>query len=271
MKAGGIEYFRNKIFYSIFIIIMITSMPIYIWYLIIYLRKGDILVIAHIFSLLWGVMLIKIHIFSETIRKILVIVSMYAAAIMMIISTGIEGEGMSLILYAIVFSGFILDEKYSIRIIFVDILAFFLLTILLFGGYFDNTPMETYKSTWIMETFGVHFLGITSFFLMNLIFNGLKGQVVIIEDANQIIMKSEEKLKKMISNICDVIVIVDRENIIKFVSSNIYNIYGWKPDELLNHTLLETIYCEDRDFIAKDLDILFRSKGFKKTIEIRYY
>ena len=74
----------------------------------------------------------------------------------------------------------------------------------------------------------------------------------------------------MISNICDVIVIVDKKSIVTYSSSNVYDLFGWKPGDLIGNTILEKIHDEDKDFIIRTCSIFSTPLGFKKTIEIRY-
>lgn len=81
---------------------------------------------------------------------------------------------------------------------------------------------------------------------------------------------SEARNKAMLSNISDVVLILDREGRCKYVSPNAEEKIGWKPK--LNDDLiaLRTIHPNDRGKIKSEFRSLLGSPGSKLTTEIRY-
>ena len=63
-----------------------------------------------------------------------------------------------------------------------------------------------------------------------------------IEDA---LWDSEVKLRIMISNITDVIAIIDSDGIIKYISPNIERWFGWRPEEVFSRPTWENIHPDN--------------------------
>lgn len=267
----GIEYLREKIFSTLFIVILFFALPLYFFGALMFVKEGMIFgAIVQMVLIVLDITLLKFNVFRENTRKIITLAILYLTGILLLVLTGSAGAGMSLVLFSMVFVGFIVDKTYSIKMIITNILIFIMLTVLLYLGYFDSTLMESYKPTWIINIAVVQFAGIVSLFLMNLILDGFKKQVDIIKGVNKKIIQSEEKHKAMIANISDVIMIVDENWIVKYVSSNIYEFYGWKPEELLNNSILNKFYYKDSEYLIENYKIIFEKHGAKKTFEIRY-
>jgi len=87
------------------------------------------------------------------------------------------------------------------------------------------------------------------------------------EDA---IRRSEAMLKATVSNISDVITILDENGIIKYKSPNITKLFGWDPNDLIGHSYLETAHPDDRDMLLKEFELLLQEDGAKAVVEYRY-
>ncbi|HYE68229.1 MAG TPA: PAS domain S-box protein [Anaerovoracaceae bacterium] len=87
------------------------------------------------------------------------------------------------------------------------------------------------------------------------------------EDA---IRRSEAMLKATVSNISDVITIVDENGSIKYVSPNITKFFGWNPEDLIGRSYLETVHPDDRDRMLKVFEFLLHEDGAKVVVECRY-
>jgi PAS domain S-box-containing protein len=89
--------------------------------------------------------------------------------------------------------------------------------------------------------------------------------------------KAEMALKKyqamqhtMISNISDVIAIMDKDAIIQYKSPNLEKHFGWKPEELVGFEEWKTIHPEDLDSMQKAFTKLKEKEGATTTVEYRY-
>jgi PAS domain S-box-containing protein len=88
--------------------------------------------------------------------------------------------------------------------------------------------------------------------------------------AEEALRMSEAIKSKMVSNIGDVIVIIDENGNNKYKSPNITKLFGWNPEDLVGKNSMENVYHEDlykgQDFIEK-IALVPNAKG---TTEIRY-
>ena len=81
---------------------------------------------------------------------------------------------------------------------------------------------------------------------------------------------SEAKHRTMIENILDVLMIIDENRIIKYISSNIQKFFGWSAEELLGRKAFERIHPDDRNRYEKMFSGLIEEDNCIKTGEFRY-
>ncbi len=104
----------------------------------------------------------------------------------------------------------------------------------------------------------------------------VEGGIGIIEDvtkqkrAEEALRASEEKHRKLVSNISDVIVILDKEGIITYKSPNITEQFGWAPDDLIGEHGLCTTHIDDQERIKKELTQLLKNDNTKVRVEYNY-
>ena len=82
--------------------------------------------------------------------------------------------------------------------------------------------------------------------------------------------ESELFHSKMISNIGDVIVIIDGNGTNRYKSANIEKWFGWKPEDLIGHNAFANVHPDD---LAKGLNFigaLALTQGASGTIELKY-
>lgn len=83
--------------------------------------------------------------------------------------------------------------------------------------------------------------------------------------------KIEAKQKTMISNISDVITIVDKDGIIQYKSPNIQKLFGWNQDELVGLSYLDTAHLEDKDHLQREFnELIFSDDRTVINTEYRY-
>jgi len=101
----------------------------------------------------------------------------------------------------------------------------------------------------------------------------IEGSVIEITDRKQAevaLKKSEAFQRKMVANIGDVIVIIDREGVNRYKSPNIEKMFGWKPEDLVGTKVWDIVHPEDLAASRKFLESLMREPQSVGTIEIRY-
>jgi PAS domain S-box-containing protein len=82
--------------------------------------------------------------------------------------------------------------------------------------------------------------------------------------------ESEEKHKRMIANISDVIAIMDSDGTLRYKSPNIDKWFGWQPEDLIDTDGWETVHPADVERIQKEFITLLDKDNSVATVEYRY-
>lgn len=101
----------------------------------------------------------------------------------------------------------------------------------------------------------------------------LEGSIVEITDrkrAELALHKNEAFHRKMVANIGDVIVIVDKDLINKYQSPNIEKMFGWRPEEAIGTRTLDNVHPEDLESVQKFFELLMGEPHGVHTLELRY-
>ncbi len=88
--------------------------------------------------------------------------------------------------------------------------------------------------------------------------------------AETVLLEREEKHRKLISNISDVIAILDHEGTIVYKSPNITEQFGWLPDDLIRKHGLVTVHKDDKERIEKELSKILNKESKKVCLEYKY-
>ncbi len=90
-------------------------------------------------------------------------------------------------------------------------------------------------------------------------------------------IQAEEKLREseaikdaMVSNIGDVIVIIDQNGINQYKSPNITTLFGWQPDELIGKSTWDNVHADDLHAAKEFIATLATEPNATDTTEIRY-
>lgn len=82
--------------------------------------------------------------------------------------------------------------------------------------------------------------------------------------------RSEAMQRKLLYNIGDVIVIIDREGINRYQSPNIEKMFGWKPEEVVDTSIWDRVHPEDLENAKHFFKRFIQQPNAVKTIESRY-
>ncbi len=82
--------------------------------------------------------------------------------------------------------------------------------------------------------------------------------------------KSESIQRKIVSNIGDVIVIIDQNGINRYKSPNIETLFGWKPEDLIGKSTWNVVHPDDLDSSQKIVAKIALTPNAAETTEIRY-
>jgi PAS domain S-box-containing protein len=98
----------------------------------------------------------------------------------------------------------------------------------------------------------------------------LQDQLQALYQSEKNFRDSEEKYRKLVSNISDVIVIMDKDGIINYKSANITEHFGWSPDDLIGKHGLFTVHPDDQERIGKELTRILIKDNAKTRVEYQY-
>ncbi len=88
--------------------------------------------------------------------------------------------------------------------------------------------------------------------------------------AEKALKNSEKKHRKLVSNISDVIVILDKDGNITYKSPNIIEHFGWNPDELIGKHGLITVHPDDQERVTNELMQVLKRDNAKTIVEYEY-
>jgi PAS domain S-box-containing protein len=90
------------------------------------------------------------------------------------------------------------------------------------------------------------------------------------KQAEEALHKSEVMKNTMVSNIGDVIVIIDKNGTNQYKSPNVAKLFGWKPEELIGKSIWDMIYPDDLEAGHKFINAIAAERNATGTIEVRY-
>ncbi|MFO8002512.1 MAG: PAS domain S-box protein [Marinilabilia sp.] len=96
------------------------------------------------------------------------------------------------------------------------------------------------------------------------------GEAFIRKQAEQNLKNREATYTKLLTHIGDVIFIVDREGISRYLSPNLEKLFGWKPSERLGKSVWDVVHPGDQPKIKEYIEILTEKSGLNKPLECRY-
>ncbi len=88
--------------------------------------------------------------------------------------------------------------------------------------------------------------------------------------SEEALCKSEAIKNKMVSNIGDVIVIIDKDGINRYKSPNIEKWFGWKPEDLVGKSTWDAVHPEDLESCKSFIQSLAGEHNASGKIELRY-
>ncbi|MEI7997073.1 MAG: PAS domain S-box protein, partial [Methylococcaceae bacterium] len=99
---------------------------------------------------------------------------------------------------------------------------------------------------------------------------GVSEDITERKQAEDALKESDEKHKRMIANISDVIAIMDKDGTLKYKSPNIEHWFGWQPEDLVGTDGWETVHPDDLERIQKEFFTLLDKDNSEASVEYRY-
>lgn len=237
-KAGQ-TYWKNKFFCHITLFIFTFGIPLILFGSYRFVMAGDYVQAGVEILLFASLLLILI---SKRIKadwkKLTTVILLYVLSILILTRAGISGAGLVFVLFTMILAGCLLEKKQIIYLISINLVVFFLLTLLLFSGYFEGKAFNGFSDVWFIDALTTQAFGIALIMLINNIFSGLERQAKKLQ-------ASREKYKLITENTSDVISVfnVDQEKF-TYVSPSSLNLTGFTAEESI-HQKLEQIVTGD--------------------------
>ena len=99
---------------------------------------------------------------------------------------------------------------------------------------------------------------------------GISRDITESETAKQTLLETETRLEAIVSNISDVIKVIDAAGTVKYVSSNVTKQFGWTPDELIGMKGIDLIHPDDQEKIQSAFRRLIGKRVPFVAIECRF-
>jgi len=88
--------------------------------------------------------------------------------------------------------------------------------------------------------------------------------------ATQLLWESEERFKKMITNIKDIIMLTDTDGTVLYISPSVKNVLGYEPNEIIGTRPHSRVYFEDAERMKMVTEKVLTEPGFNGTSEYRF-
>jgi diguanylate cyclase (GGDEF)-like protein/PAS domain S-box-containing protein len=271
LNKGEVNYWKNRIFYITSFVMLIFGAPLMLFGGYMFYHSGDVgYGITEILFYTIGAIIITRKSISVKFKKLFIVFSLYTISIFLLLTTGLLGGGMVCVVFTLILTGCLLEKKQIEKVVMLNLLVFCILTVLVYNGYFDGTPMAPYKRVWVINGVTAQVFGIMLLILMNTIYNGLEKQTHQIRKSEASLAASEIKHREMIANISDAIVIIDQAGVVTYHSPNLVQRFPWMSKEIKNRSFYDEIHPEDRTYMEGVIQSLLQENGRIKTMEARY-
>ncbi|MGM0377023.1 MAG: PAS domain S-box protein, partial [Bacteroidota bacterium] len=96
------------------------------------------------------------------------------------------------------------------------------------------------------------------------------GEAFMRKQAEQDLKNREARYTKLLSHIGDVVFIVDREGIPRYLSPNLEKLFGWRPSERVGYSIWDVVHPDDQAKVQEFIKNMNEKPGLNKTLECRY-
>lgn len=269
-KQDALDYWQTKLFKRLLFIIGYFGLPLLPLGAIFFIKGGDYLYgLIEIFFAVVILFVIKTEKISIDLKKIFIIILMYLVSVMVLLLTGVIGAGFVSIVLTLVLAGCILERKQLIYFSIVNIAVFSIISILLHLDLLVSFQIITYKPTWLINLLVTQFSGLGLAYIIQTINTGLESQANQIAASRDAYESVVERQFDMVRNISDVIAIISKDKIIKYISPNIFKLFGWQENQLIEHSLSFFVHEKEADLYDKMLLNLLKNTQ-PVTIEIKF-
>jgi PAS domain S-box-containing protein len=87
--------------------------------------------------------------------------------------------------------------------------------------------------------------------------------------AEEALGRQEEWFRKLTEHSSDIVFVVDRDHVVRYVSPSVTRVLGWSPGDALGTDVLRLAHREDREAARQALEVALSRPGVGPTIETR--
>lgn len=191
-----LNYLKNHLFDEITFYFILLGPILFFYGAYLFYEEGKYVVSAIEFSLyLISVFVLVSRKINLRIKKMFFLLTGYFASVLVLIVAGPMGAGMVCVTAVLILSGSLLDKKWVVRFVAFNLLAFFIITVLLTSGFFNDFAIADYGSRWPIVAISSQVLGIGLLFIIQIIYDGLDKQSKIIARSKENLEASEQKYR----------------------------------------------------------------------------
>lgn len=191
-----LNYLKNHLFDDITFYFILLGPILFFYGAYLFYEEGKYVVSTIEFSLYFiSVFVLVSGKINLRIKKLFFLLTGYFASVLVLIVAGPMGAGMVCVTAVLILSGSLLDKKWVVRFVVFNLLAFFIITVLLASGFFNGFAIANYGSRWPIVAITSQVLGIGLLFIIQVIYDGLDKQSKIIARSKENLEASEQKYR----------------------------------------------------------------------------
>lgn len=289
-----LEYWRNQLFaetvlYLIPLSIIVLIPGIYMAFVeqLVYLIVADVIAVASLLIIAFAPGI------SVYLRKLIFCIAFYLVSIALLFYLGTFGPGLMYLLAMSVFVVLILDQRYGVGVVALNVIVCIALGVEVNINMLDSAALSNYElDSWVAVSSNLVFLSILAVILIPKLFNGLKStlekqnrlrsdleknqqkleqSVERIEKKNRELGRSEENYRNLFEMSPQPMYVFDMESY-RFLDVNkaMAKNYGYSRDELLSKTIKDVRPQEEIPRLGKKVKEVGYSSEIHKVGVFKY-
>lgn len=266
-----LQYWQNRIFKTIIYVMIFGAVPMLLLGAITFIMVDQInyaIIEAGLAVVVTQVLTLKK--LSITVKKYVVIMTLYFVGIFLLFTVGPNGAGLLTIAFTLILAGVILENDALTVVVVANLVLFVLITIFLYFDMFNATAFYDYKQTWLINMGVTQVAGLGLSALIRSIYKGLEKQACLLRESHEELIKQGDFHNSLIKNIVDVIGIVDYNGVFTYRSTE--SVQGIDLSSMVEKpNLFSMIHEEDMDRVISQWRILKLAQNHQVAVECRLW
>ncbi|MBN2797077.1 MAG: response regulator [Clostridia bacterium] len=266
MSKIELDYWRNKIFQTITYVVLFGAVPMLLLGAVTFLIVDQFLYAAiEVFIAIVVTQTLSSKSVKVNVKKHVILVMMYFVGIFLLITVGPKGAGLTTVAFTLILAGLILDEQELWYLLIFNVIIFIVITLFLYIDFFEGTGLHDYKATWLINMGVTQVAGIGLLFLTLNIYSGIEKQAQLLKTSSEELKKNEERHEAMISNISDIIGILDLQGNILYRS----HLTQSEKGQLIGTSFFDLLHKDDLIYFQNIWQFLKRAPDHQESFQCR--